>query len=346
MSTLPEQRLPAARSTDAMLGVHVLTEFIFCPRAGLLTWERRNDDDGEDAERPPRLDYVPDYFLREITEELQAVTQRVWKFATWVPVGIVILSVIGSTISWLLAAMLLASCSVLMRRFWIDVRNMSLLSFRRSLAENATGAEPRLDIDAPQEVDWWELQKAGYEPIRLASALCDRRVRLAGKPWAVLQKNGVRIPVFLRHSSDRRLFPQHFARMAAYCHLVTACEHARSPFGVVLFSDSYSGIAIPMNDRAWGALEQGLNTARRVISARGTGRTDPGKPDGSSTCKDCPLGRPVDYQPGVTDLVVGDVKLEGYVTNDINGRPCVSECGTRFRWVPPHRVAIARRLTD
>jgi len=32
-----------------MIGVHTLSEFVFCPRAGVISHERQNDDAGVDA---------------------------------------------------------------------------------------------------------------------------------------------------------------------------------------------------------------------------------------------------------------------------------------------------------
>ena len=190
------------------------------------------------------------------------------------------------------------------------------------------------------------MQQAGFEPIRLAGPLNDPTVRLSGKPWAILQRADTRIPVFLRHSSDRRLFPQHFARIAAYCHLITTCERARSPYGIILFADSYNGIAIPVTESSWQELERGLTLARTAIRNRREQHSDPGLARNSNPCLHCPLGRPVDYRPGRTELVIDEITLAAFVTNDIHGGPCVSDCGTRYRWVPTHQEAISRRLTD
>lgn len=336
--------LPAAQPDDPPLGVHVLTEFIFCQRAGLLTWEQRESDSGDD--RDPHLNYLPDYFVREITEALEEVTQRVWCFLTWAPVAMSVIGIVGWSVSWILAACLAIGAATTLPIFWRDVSAMWKLNERRNLARQPGGAEPRLDLSSPQEVNWWAMQQAGFEPIRLNGELNDPRTRLSGKPWAILQRADTRIPVFLRRSSDRRLFPQHFARIAAYCHLIATCERARAPYGIILFADTYDGIAIPVDESSGQELERGLELARRLIRSKRERRADPGPAQDANPCIDCPLGRPRDYHQGETELVIDEITLAAHVTNDINGKPCVSDCGTRYRWVPTHREAIARRLTD
>ena len=52
------------------VNVHVLSETIFCRRAGLLAYELREDDDGQerDLDRPPRLDWLPTMTKRRFTK--------------------------------------------------------------------------------------------------------------------------------------------------------------------------------------------------------------------------------------------------------------------------------------
>ena len=45
-----------------MIGVHTLSEFVFCPRAGVISHERQNDDAGVDTGFVD-LSYSPDYDL-------------------------------------------------------------------------------------------------------------------------------------------------------------------------------------------------------------------------------------------------------------------------------------------
>src|SRR5947209_1200704 len=64
---------------DPWLGVHVLTEFVFCPRAGLIELEKETRDEGDESQREPwaNLSYVPLYDLSEIDERIQKGLRRI-----------------------------------------------------------------------------------------------------------------------------------------------------------------------------------------------------------------------------------------------------------------------------
>ena len=346
MTQIRSRRLPTAAATDPMIGVHVLSEFIFCRRSGLLALEKGVDDEGYDPEECPRLNYVPDYFLREIIEQLEAVTARVWRFLTFAAAGTLVLFLVGATVSWWLAGLLLVPIAPFLYLFVLDVRGLLLLHRRRTLAAEASGVAPDPNHQQSQQINWWALREAGFESIRLAGALHDRSARLVGRPWAVLQRGGMRIPVFLHTREDRKIFPQHRARMAAYCHLISTAERAQAPYGIILFAGSYDGITVPMNDANWSTLERGLEAARTVTRNLDQKRILPEQPNRLAICKKCLFGRPERYKPGETEVLVGDAVLTATVTDDVNDNPCVSRCGTRYRWVPPHEKAIALGLTN
>jgi hypothetical protein len=91
---------------------------------------------------------------------------------------------------------------------------------------------------------------------------------------------------------------QHQIRMAAYCHLVEVCEGAESPYGIVLFGDSYQGMAIPNNSQNRKALHEELQKARQTIQAV-KGNKEPLPPRNDQICRGCPLGEPVPESQGV-----------------------------------------------
>ena len=64
----------AAQDATPWIGVHVLTEFIFCPRAGLIAFEQQRIDPGEEIDGAPRLDYLPDFEI----ELIEAALQKTW----------------------------------------------------------------------------------------------------------------------------------------------------------------------------------------------------------------------------------------------------------------------------
>ena len=336
--------IKTASNEQPVLGAHVLSEFVFCRRAGFLTLQMEPADEGEDP--APNLSYMPDYDLREIVEALEAAKQNVWRFLTWLPVVAAILFGVGISISWMLAGLIALACWWLIVQFIHDLHLVYRLNEKQMIAEAAEGAAPDPHHHESQHINWWELRKAGFEPVKPVAALRDHAARLAGKPWMILQKGGMRIPVFLHRREDRRIFPQHHIRMAAYCYLISVAERAQSPFGIILFAGSYEGITIPMSEREWHSLNDAVEQARALIRVHQQDRILPGQPDSMNVCRQCPHGRPELYQPGQTKLMVDGIELAAYVTDDYKGRPRVSKCGTRYQWAPPHEEAIQLRLTD
>ena len=72
------KRQMVADTNDPMIGVHTLTEFIFCPRAGLFQYEQQMEDDEEIIEQTPNLEYMPLYDLRAIELQLQKRFKKFW----------------------------------------------------------------------------------------------------------------------------------------------------------------------------------------------------------------------------------------------------------------------------
>lgn len=68
---------PAASGDSPWIGIHVLSEFVFCPRAGVLSFELGSEETGEERDRVPPLDYLPDFELELIEERLQQEWQSV-----------------------------------------------------------------------------------------------------------------------------------------------------------------------------------------------------------------------------------------------------------------------------
>jgi len=54
--------------------------FVFCPRAGLIQFEKETDDEGDEAQREPwaNLSYVPLYDVREIEEKIDREARRLF----------------------------------------------------------------------------------------------------------------------------------------------------------------------------------------------------------------------------------------------------------------------------
>ncbi len=345
------ERQPGPQDETPKLGVHVLTEFMFCPRAGVLEYERAREDFGQQEDRVARLDYQPDYTVALIEAEMASILSRFARAGTWAVGALVLLLVIALVIDFATAVILgLAAVSAWAPWAWRLFREYLRLHARRRRALSASGREPDANIAAVQQVNWWELLKADFDPVERREANYDPGLRLSGKPSMVLLRGAVCIPVFRKHHGDRTLHPQHHARMAAYAHLLKTCERVQVPYGVILFGDGEQGVSVPITDYAVKQFEQGLADARELLLTLQRQPVQPDRPTKLSACGQCHLGRPRLYRPGKSETVLGDAVLEPRLTEARKTqKEYHSDCGDRYShdgWTPPHELAVALGLTD
>ncbi len=258
-----DRRLIANRH-DESLGVHVITEFLFCPRAGVIAHESEESDHGQDI-RSVRLGYLPRYEQARIAEAIGRITMYLIGGIVCSVLTIGLFGILAFTVSpafllvcWLLLVVLIAGLAV-------GVWALAVLTYRHSQAVGAKPKEPEFDSDRPASVDWWGLIAAGFELRIWPDPLLDNEWKLAGRPWRVLVRGETYIPVFLRNSDNRKLHKQHYARMAAYCELLRRRAGGVSPYGVVLYAGTQDAIAIPNSRSAQRALADGAAGMRRVV---------------------------------------------------------------------------------
>ena len=330
------------------LGVHVLTEFIYCPRAGVLEYERESEDSGEEADRVARLDYIPDYTIPLIEAEMDRIKNWLLGVVTWTAPAIGILVGIAFFLDVITAVILgVAAICAWGPWSWRLFRVYLRLHQKKRRAENADPHEPQPNLSAVQQVNWWELLKAGFDPVQRREALSDPGLGISGKPWMVLLRGATCIPVFRKHRGDRKLRSQHHARIAAYAHLLKTCERVQVPYGVILFGDGEDGVAVPITDYARGEFEQGLVDAQRLVTTLAQQPVQPDRPMSLSLCEKCHLGRPRLYRPGKSETIVRSVVLEPFCTRARKtNQEYHGDCGDRYSWVPPHELAQAMGLTD
>lgn len=335
-------KTPGAKPDDPRLGVYVLTEFVFCPRAGLCAYESQDWQFEEEQPRPSN--YVPDYSLEDIERALAQVLNEVGKLALLIllsfAVGVVLTRYVHRHAAYLaIAAIIWFGFFVVLklRVAWILVR-------RRQLADTASAREPDISAQTNQPVQWWDLIKAGFASKPCPSHFVHEDWKFGGKPHRILVRGSMRIPVWHLRSetAPKTVQYQHQIRMAAYCHLVEVCEGAESPFGIVLFGDSYEGMAIPNSAQNRKAFHEELQKARQAIQAV-QGNKEPLPPQNDQVCRGCPFGEPVLESQGVT-FIRHTHSLPVLVVIDSEGKTCHSHCGDRFRWLPPHAEKESRGL--
>lgn len=328
-----QHRRLVATAKDAALGVHTASEFLYCPRAGVISYEAGKHDSGEEV-RSIRLGYLPNYDLKRIAAEIGRISLLLVLGIAISAGGIVIAGLLAITvwpaailICWLLFLVLLVGvpCGL-----WF----LLLLTYRHSQAVGAQPKEPEFDGDGAVPADWWGLIAAGYELRQWPDVLTIPEWKLSGRPWRVLTRGETYVPVFLRRSDRRELFKQHYARVAAYCELLKQSAWGDSPFGVILYAATVDAVAIPHTPVANEALIEGVRGMRHLVQvvASAPMLVEPGS---AAACKKCPLGEMTPYSE--VPLREGDRKPVLYR----HGKKLYhSECGDRFNWTPPHVSAF------
>jgi len=300
-----------AQDGDPWVSVSLLGEATFCARAGRFQHEQSQEDTGEEEIPPPRRGWFrPPFSVAEIELELGKLRPKVVTLAALTA----LLAVLGffASILWVGA---LALVIVTARAGLALLALGNLLKEARAVA----GQEPDPGASQPQPVSWWALVQNGFQALRYEDPLSDESWRVTGKPWRILQRGSTRIPVFRKRNEDERLYRQHFARIAAYAHLLERSEGATVPYGVILLGSSYRGLTVPIEPPSKKQFHDALLLARTVV--KGGPHQPP--PHNTSLCRSCPWGKPM--------------------TND-RGRSYQSPCGQRYDWVPPHEKALRKGL--
>ena len=350
---------------DPWVGVHVLTEHIFCPRAGLIMFEQKVEDDGdEDSSQeiiysPRAFSYLPIYHLPEIERILEIQLKKLW-WRLLLPGIVLIVAVFG--LVGTIASFGFRSEEVLglleMSGFFLFLSSIAPikqlmrivhLQRMRRTAIDAKPHEPDENAKKNQTVNWWQLLKSGFDSVSYKDVLRDEKWHVSGKPWRVLRRGDLRIPVFKKRFCDgpngTKLYRQHYARIAAYCRLLEQAEGGRSPYGIILFGNSYDGIAISNDPRSRKVFHENLLAARATFrGAAGKKAKSMPKPKVKTLCRGCKLGKPFVYRPGETEHYRFEKQLPVYDVEGDDERDYHSACGDRFHWIPPHDKAYDKGL--
>jgi hypothetical protein len=335
---IPNNVYPGPRA----IGVHVLAQFEFCERAGVISWESSSEDSGEESETLPRLDYLPDYEESQIRERLMSLMKVFWLVSLLLAAGIAAVVGIGW---WRLHFAVLCGVPLGCMLYWwfCIVRSVVILRTRLDAAMQAPAREPDLSDLREQAFNWWELRRAGFQVDKIPEPLFDPGYQLIGRPWRVLRKGMLRIPVFRKHRGQSVLHDQQRVRLAAYCHLIECCEGSHAPFGLVLFAGSYDVLLVPNNEANQALLTKALRHAQTVLANAAEEREI--QVPSQSACASCPLGRPQAIVRLETESPSESMPTPVRVSIGVGGGRYHSECGDRFDWIPPHKNSGALRLS-
>lgn len=305
-------RMVADRETP-WISVSLLAEHIYCPRAGIIQCETQQEDTGEELFHLGRGKRRTFYDF----PQLQRALKRTFLYTCFTLLLSILLALITFTLGNESAELAAAGtfglfCTSL--ACVIGIFRWLFIYFALYLpAKLARASVPDPRHTEPQMIHWWNLINAGFRPIRPQEQYRDVQWHLAGCPWRILVKGDVRIPVFRkrlnRGTAGEKLFRQHYARMAAYCHLIEKCEKAWSPYGIILLGDTHHGITVPCQPGTKKAFHDGLVQTRTTLANQY--HVLPSYPSHLQLCVLCPHSR--------RDRVTG-----------------MSVCGTRFGWIPPN----------
>lgn len=332
------------------LGVHEMSEFLFCPCAGVIAAESQVDDDGTEFIPAPALAGITEYEVDRLLVTIERSEQRLL-ILTVLLLGP---AVPGCVLTWVrdgqlgLAILLTVAAAALfvVPFLWLPAM-MAWWSAKRQLriAENTAAVEPDWDHRSVQEVHWWGLLRSGFESREVGDILQDDAIGLRGRPWRLLCRGELRIPVMrIRLNDDGEEFDagtwpglryQQRARLTAYSYLVEACGVGRADWVIVLFQRSVTGIAVPVQTEEWQVLRDGLARARLLRTLepeQAAAQAD------KNLCRRCPLGQP--RLVGHRQTVIGKRKLIPFQVDAADWSGTYhSTCGDRFQTVRPHADA-------
>lgn len=337
----------SAGPNDPWIKVHVLSEFVFCKRAGIVAFEAERDDLGVEEEDPrANVNYMPRHELDAIIRDIEHTTQSLVR---WLPVPIVsalVTLTAGWWLGWCPAVVGIFLTMGLSKPIFTALDRLKELKELYAYTQSRKPIEPDPLNSADQRIDWWELHKAGFESFAPPRKLDDESVRLAGKPWRILRREHLMIPVFKKKMSGKdpeKIEDTHYARSAAYCHLLQQGAGVESPYGIVLFDidNEFEGRALNFS-AARKKFRDGLVMARLTVRDSKGGVV----PDAAyaSLCNGCPHGKPMATKHSTLVRPGSDLSLPLLVAKGADEREYHSDCGDRFNWIPPHEKALKKEL--
>lgn len=320
-----------ANPGDPWVSVHAIAEYAFCPRAGLLAYENKRADDDDE---PPAFDILPRFELEAIEKALVEKKQEFVKLL-YIFLGLAIGGPVAGKFQQPAILVLLGVGMVflsyrILRIAW-DV--VELLK-RRQQALSSRCLEPDPYSEDMQSVNWFGLLNLGFESQRLQDSLRDPDWRFDGRPWRILRRGSLVIPVFRTRSVQEAPHDQQLAKIMAYCRLVRACFGPECPYGIILTGEDYSGFVVPNHPRYRKRFHDSL-VALRQLALAADNRSEGNVPPNERACVGCPLGEPRSVSLGLRVHRFG-APVPVRRVGQSEGKDYHCDCGDRFEWKPPH----------
>ena len=343
-----------------MLGVHTLSEFVFCPRAGVISQELNNNDSGVDTGFVD-LSYSPDYDIVLAKQQFSQIGKRFEKFSFGLLGATLTTAILGTAIKPFLGilCLLIIVPTVLffLPRLYRDFLSYRHLRKQIALYDQENKRLPDLKDPATETIPWYSLLKS-CDVEKCHDLLKDEELGIEGKPWKLLHCGNVCLPVFFCRkpvaASESENDPvawlkkQHSVRMKAYCHLIEKNTGKHSSCGIIVFAGMMDAVAIKFwnNEAAQRQLDDALEIARADLEE--FERSEKVGVPAEYLCHQCHLGRPKNYrlEPGVARRDGIEIRAKLHKAKvDGKKRTLHSVCGDLYQWTPPHKTAVELKLT-
>ncbi len=330
------------KNASRPIGIHELSEFVFCPRAGLLVHGQQREDLGWEKQTVSNLNYSPLYELRQFDQALNKLQKRLTtQIVVWC-VCIVLTAFALAFIDTQLAVILFVGSFFplfgLLALLW---KAYELLNSRESFLKSKKRL-PDLSNPKIEEFDWRQVIRNEFDLQRCPDPFVDLDLGIKGRPWKLLKREELCIPIFRcppptpknpkAQNPENWIYTKHLVRIAAYCALIESQTDYQAPFGLILFSGTYRVFAIKPNERINAMLKKSVLIANELVESFRSG-LDPSAPP-SKKCRGCPHGKLKRHIPGVTVLQHNGRKVEEMIVGfDDKFMHC--HCGDLFQWLPP-----------
>lgn len=343
------------------IGVHTLSEFVFCPRAGIISHHQQTPDSGQDFVAD--LSYTPEYDVMAIQPKMDALRKEVLRISLGISVWIVFVAVaclfVPPFVTFLCFVVSLPIAIYLATKLVRKDLEYRRLKWQLEQYHKAQSRKPDLTCSRLEVFSWLSLLKT-FDVESCHDPFIDEDLGLAGSPWKLLRSGKYCFPVFFckkpTTKSDRLksdddplayIYPQHKIRMTAYCNLIESCTTAESPCGIIVFAGTYTAIAIKRGEKqeAESVLDRAMDSARKTLAI--FGNNEQVAEPAVNICSGCHLGRPRVYGYGSRTLLRNGIEKTAVlhqIGTEENAKSYHSACGDFFDWVPPHADAIEKGL--
>jgi hypothetical protein len=201
---------------------------------------------------------------------------------------------------------------------------------RRAILLESRCAEPDPYSNEMQPTNWFGLLNLGFESRDVKEALRDPEWQFEGKPWRMLHKGSLAIPVFRTRSPQEAPREPQLAKIMAYCRLSSVVFDTECPFGIILTGADYSGFVVPNCERFRTDFHNSLVALRQLAQAAEQ-RSEATIPVETRKCSRCPLG-----QPRLISLGLRVKRFGAPIPPHKLSGESHCDCGDRFEWEPPY----------